>query len=90
MPRVRRKTDGVLGSASNFNTHGLGEMIVGFEGPDGDQDSQYIRDYEVQLPDGTWKDMSQAFRDHDLITDNYNTIFFFPKNEEDRARGYAL
>jgi hypothetical protein len=37
-----------------------------------------------------WKDMGQAFRDHDLITDNYNTHFFEPKNDTERLCGYRL
>lgn len=77
-------------TASRFNTHGLGEMIVYFHDPD-DCDSDFIRDYEVFLEaTQQWKDMSQAFKDHDLITDNYNTEFFEPKDDAERQRGYRL
>ncbi len=32
--------------------------------------------------------MNEAFENHDLITDNYNTEFFEPKNDEEKKRGY--
>lgn len=86
--RVRNKNSGTEASSGRLNTHGLGEMIVQFD--EGDASSEYISDYEVQLPDGSWKDLPQAFRDHDVITDNYDTVFFFPRNDEDRRRGFTL
>lgn len=86
MARVRAKKTGALGSSSTFNVSALNEIIVGFE--TGDMDSDYITNYDVFV-NGEWKDMKQAFKDHDLITDNYNTGFFEPRTEEDRVRGYA-
>jgi hypothetical protein len=35
-------------------------------------------------------DMREAFNQHLIITDNYNTRFCEPKNEEDKKRGYYL
>jgi hypothetical protein len=82
-----KKNPAVTGSSSTFNTHGLGEMIVGFT--EGDMDSQMISDYEVFLEKKQeWKDMSQAFADKDLIPDNYNCIFAEPADEESRERGW--
>jgi len=50
----------------------------------------YIKDLDVWLEQKQeWKDMKQAFRDHDLITDNYNKYFFEPRNEEERKRGFS-
>jgi hypothetical protein len=78
----------VTGVASSFNTHGLGEVILGFDG-EGGADSCYISDLEVFLEARQeWKDMQQAFRDRDLIIDNYNTIFAEPRTAADRERGY--
>lgn len=88
--RLKHKTRNLFATGSQFNTHGIGEFIAYYEGEDGDCSSDYIKDYDVQLPDGTWKDFAQAFKDRDIIVDNYNTHFFFPTNEEDRKRGYTL
>ncbi len=41
-------------------------------------------------PVGHWISMGEAFKNHDLITDNYNTEFFEPKNEEEKKRGYRM
>ena len=41
-------------------------------------------------PVGHWIPMSDAFKNNDLITDNYNTEFFEPKDDEERKRGYRL
>ena len=86
--KIRHKENGWLGTASQFNMHGIGEMIVYLED---DCDSDFIRDYDVFLEaTQQWKDMRQAFKDHDLINDNYNTCFFEPANAEERERGYRL
>ena len=37
-----------------------------------------------------WMDMGDAFKSHNLITDNYNNYFFEPKNEDDKVRGFTL
>jgi hypothetical protein len=82
--RLRYKKDGAETSGSNFNIHALAEVLTG-------DDSASIKDLDVFLEQKQeWKDMGQAFKDHDLITDNYNTCFFEPKAEEDRKRGFAL
>jgi len=81
-------------SAGMFNVHGIGE-VIGFGEMFG-SDLFYIKDLDVLLGEEKeswhlrWKDMRQAFKDKDLITDNHNTRFFEPANEEDRKRGYAL
>jgi len=78
-----------------FNVHAYGE-ILGYDETFG-CDLFYIEDLEVLLENstcnmmnGVWKDMRQAFKDHDLITDNHNTRFFEPANEEDRKRGFTI
>ncbi|WP_175582762.1 hypothetical protein [Clostridium perfringens] len=35
-----------------------------------------------------WKDMSQAFKDNDIIPDNHNTCFREPRNVKERENGY--
>ena len=86
---MRQKANkAVTGYASRFNTHALSEIIVGFD--EGDQDSCYISDYEVLIPGKGWKDMRQAFEDRDIITDNHNTLFHVPRDDEERERGYSL
>lgn len=86
--KIREKKTGELGSSGRFNIHGMSDIVVDFD--NGEMDSCFIGDFEVLLSNGLWKDLSQAFRDKDIITDNYNTRFFEPKNEEDRERGYTL
>lgn len=73
--------------SSSFNSSALAEVLVNFE--DGDADSVFIWDLEVELESG-WKDFSQAFKDKDIITDNYNRSFFIPPTKEDKERGYTL
>lgn len=84
--KVRYKKTLSEASASQFNMHALSEVLTG-------DDSPSISELDVWLtktnPPG-WKDMGQAFRDKDLITDNYDSRFFEPENEEDRKRGYTL
>jgi len=78
----------ITGETSRFNTHALGEVLMGFD--DGDLDSMFVSDVEVYVEAlKEWKPLSFAFKDHDVITDNYNTCFFEPDNEEDRKRGYC-
>ena len=74
------------GSGGSLNTHSLSEVIVYYK--EGDASSEYIRECEVKLTDGTWKNLAQAFRDRDVITDNYNTAFREPISTEEKARGY--
>lgn len=93
--RVRMKDKPeVVFYAGMFNIHGIGE-VIGY-GETFGSDLFYTADLDVLLGEEKeswhlrWKDMRQAFKDHDLITDNYNTRFFEPVNEEDRKRGYTL
>jgi len=93
--KVRNKEKGYLGYSGGFNIHGMSEIIVHFDdGPDGEPngaDSCFIREYDVFLDSiQEWKDLAQAFKDKDVITDNYDTIFFEPRNKEEKERGYAL
>ncbi len=91
MMKVRHKTTKYTGWSSQFNTHGIGEIIVGFDVmPDGsgDMDSMYLHDFDVLLPDGTWKDLAQAFRDKDVVPDNYDIRFGPPTSPTNRERGY--
>ena len=81
--------------AGKFNTHALGEVIGCSE--EFAVDLFFIKDLDVFIEVSGdhgvqigWKDMRKAFRDKDLIMDNYNTYFFEPKNEEDRERGFTL
>jgi len=45
---------------------------------------------EKWTPIGHWIPMDEAFKNKDLITDNYNTTFFEPENDEEKKRGYRL
>lgn len=87
--KVRYKTeDGryVEGQSGNFNTHGLGEIIVYFD--DESCDSMYLNPFEVQLKSGEWKGMPQAFKDRDILSNNLNTSFDFPHSEEEKKQGF--
>jgi hypothetical protein len=84
--KIRLKSNPeITGFSNSFNTHGLSEIIVGFD--EGDMTSDSVDKYEV-LIGNNWKDMSAAFDNRDIIPDNYNQYFAIPKNEEERARGY--
>lgn len=76
----------VTGFGNKFNTHALFEVITYFD--DGDCDSCFGRDLDVQLSDGRWMSLSQAFRDKLIIIDNHNTEFREPKNQEEIDRGF--
>lgn len=78
--RLRYKKTLTETSGSRFNVHALAEVLTG-------DDSVYISELDVFV-DGQWKDMCQAFKDRDIIPDNYNEYFGKPRNEEDRERGY--
>ena len=84
--RLRHKTKGWEVQSDRFNLHGFGEIIVCGEDW---MDSDFQRDYDVFV-NGAWKDLNQAFRDRDVITNNYSTRFFEPPTPEDRERGYTL
>lgn len=87
MVNLIHKKSGNKCSANRFNTASLTEIFVNWED---EMDTDYQYNYNVILADGSIKDLRQAFRDHDIITDNYNTRFFFPENEEDKIRGFTL
>jgi hypothetical protein len=84
--RVRSKKTGSLGEATDFNIHGLGEIVVYFD--EGDCSSEFFREYEVQLTSGEWKDMRQAFVDHDLIPNDLNTSFRESRSDAECAQGW--
>lgn len=85
---VRAKKGTWIGESSELNQQAINEIIVVYS--DGDKDNEFFKDCEVRLPDGTWKGLQEAFNDHDIITDNYNTYFFAPQNIKDRNRGYTI
>lgn len=68
--------------AWRFNTHALSEVLTG-------NDSAYISELDVCIKE-EWKDLGSAFRDKDVIPDNYNQFFVEPPTDEDRERGYLL
>lgn len=72
--KVRNKQTGIIGESVKFNVHGMSEILVGF---DDDFDSDFIKNYDVFLKSkNIWKDMDQAFKDGNLLIDDYNTWFF--------------
>lgn len=82
--KVRYKNNGQLAWSSQFNILTLNEVLTG-------DDSVFISSLDVFIEaKQEWKDLRQAFKDRDVITDNYNSRFFEPQNEEDRKRGYTL
>ena len=93
--KVRMKDNPALEFYSaEFNTHdGASAEVLGCHSSFG-VDLFFIEDLDVFIEKNinffAWKDMGQAFRDHDLITDNLNKYFFEPENKEDRKRGFTL
>jgi hypothetical protein len=75
----------ITGFSSRFNEHGLGEVIVGFDG--GDMTSEFISELDVQLTSGRWLPMGQAFRDRLILGDNYDQRFA-EADDGDRDRGW--
>lgn len=68
-----------------FNMQSMDEIDMG-------DDSARPSELEVWLEaDQRWQPLREAFaaRPRVLITDNYNTHFFEPRNEIDRERGYS-
>lgn len=78
--KVRYKNTGTEAGASRFNMSTLDEVLTG-------DDSARICELDVWV-NGAWKDMGQAFRDRDIIPDNYNERFGEPETPADRERGY--
>jgi len=52
-------------------------------------DSDFLELFEVKIKN-KWVLMKDAFKNHDLITDNHNIYFFEPINKIDKKRGYCL
>lgn len=70
-----------------LNVHAMSEVIVGYE-DDGGADSEFFSDLDVQLASGEWMDLREAFQTKAVITDNYNTTFREPANEQEKAQGW--
>lgn len=79
--RVRYKKSGAEAWSSTFNPHGFGEVLTG-------DDSAFISELDVFVPDIGWMDMRLAFQERDIIPDNYNLHFGVPPTPADKARGY--
>jgi hypothetical protein len=82
-----RTKDGTTGVSLGLNVHAMSEVVMGFDG-DGGADSMFIKDLDVQLASGEWMDLGEAFRTKAVITDNYNTTFREPANEQEKAQGW--
>ncbi len=86
--KIRNKKTKDIGSSGKFNIHSLSEIYVYF---DDWMDTDYMSNYDVYIEKlKEWKDLNQAFKDKDLITNNYNTYFFEPENDEERKQGCRL
>jgi len=81
-PRTGKYSECFTGT---FVTTSLSEVVCG------DSEEQFlmdIKDLEFKCPDGSWKPLSQAFRDKDIVPNNYNTHFGPPKDDAAKERGY--
>jgi hypothetical protein len=78
--KVRYKKTGTEAEASRLNVHAMAEVLTG-------DDSASVNELDVFV-NGQWKDMRQAFKDRDIIPDNYHEWFGQPRNQADRDRGY--
>lgn len=87
--RFKDKPD-IMCSSNRFNTHAIDEVIVGND--DWGLDSVSIQDLDAYIEHNNigWKDLGLAFRDRDIIPDNFNKYFGEPKDESARKRGYSL
>lgn len=85
-----RKIDNhsITGNSSTFNTAGHDEVIVFYDDENGGCDSEYIREWEVYLSDGKWHNLSKAFSEKLVISDNYDQHFREPENDEEKERGW--
>ena len=91
--RVRHKSNhSAVGWSAGFNMHALCEVIVHYDDePDGTPNGAYscfCSDLEVQLSDGTWIDLNEAFESKKVITDNLNSDFREPATPDEIERGY--
>ena len=80
--RVRYKKTGSEAWSSSFNMCSMSDVLTG-------DDSVSLHELDVWVADA-WKDMAQAFRDRDIITDNANAHFAEPPTIADRERGYYV
>lgn len=82
--RLRYKSNGEETFGYRFNMCALSEILTG-------DDTVSTKDLDVFLTaKQEWKDLHQAFKDKDVITDNYNTMIHEPRNNDERERGYSL
>ncbi len=97
------KNKEITGSASKLN--GIGEVIVQFDDGSADSEFASELEIFISknleflitkgiIPEwksvGHWIPLSKSFKEHLVITDNHNTEFFEPENEEEKKRGYRL
>lgn len=86
--RLKAKPE-IIGSANKFdiNTCAPQEVFVAWSE---ELSQEFARDLEVFIEiKQEWMPFGEAQKNHDIITDNYNTYFFEPKTPEDRERGYT-
>jgi hypothetical protein len=77
-----------VGQASTFNVHALSEVFVYFKDECVDE---FCKNVEVFVESiNNWLPLLAALEEHLVITDNYDTSFFEPKNKEDKERGFTL
>lgn len=74
----------IIGFADTFNLFSVAEVTFYCNEY---MDSEYIKDLEIMIY-GIWLNLNLVFRNNDVITDNYNTCFFKPRNWNDRKQGY--
>ena len=68
--------------AKGFNVHAMCEIDVY-------EDSIPCSELEIFIDSKQeWKNLHQAFKDGDIVRDNYNQYFREPKTEEERKRGW--
>lgn len=69
-------------NSSQLNVLALNEVLTG-------DDSAYFHDLEVFIESKQeWKCLRQAFKDRDVITDNYNMYFREAQTPEEKAKGW--
>ena len=80
--RYKRSKEETFGY--RFNTCAICEIITG-------DDSIPCSELDVFITaKNEWVDLHQAFKNGDVITDNYNTFILEPPTKEDRERGFLL
>lgn len=74
--------------------YGSGHRFAGYDGQyvtvyqDYTLDEVSVDELEIKLSNGTWKKLTEAFKDKDIIPDNFNLEFREPLNEDERFRGF--